>query len=104
MKNLARKWCQKLYTFLFEVTFTFGKMCLVNSYCRGINPLEKSELSKVMSDRRQKQNALERRKEIEVEQTPFQKMIQDRAKRMERIEQAAAHGATGVITRPFYFT
>jgi len=60
----------------------------------GINPLEKSELSKVMSDRRQKQNALERRKEIEVEQTPFQKMIQDRAKRMERIEQAAAHGAT----------
>lgn len=79
-------------------------MALVNAYCRGINPLEKSELSKVMSDRRQKQNALERRKEIEVEQTPFQKMIQDRAKRMERIEQAAAHGATGVTTRSIYFT
>ena len=79
-------------------------MALVISYCRGINPLEKSELSKVMSDRRQKQNALERRKEIEVEQTPFQKMIQDRAKRMERIEQAAAHGATGVITRSICFT
>lgn len=52
----------------------------------GINPLEKSELAKVMGDRRHRQKELEKQKEVEAEQTPFQKMIQERAKRMERIE------------------
>ena len=51
--------------------------------------MEKSELAKVMGDRRHRQKEIERQKEQEAEQTPFQKMIQERAKRMERIEQAA---------------
>ena len=29
IKNWAKKWCQKLCTFLFEVTFAFGKMCYI---------------------------------------------------------------------------
>jgi len=58
----------------------------------GINPLEKSELAKVMGDRRHRAKELERAKEVEAEQTPFQKMIQERAKRMERIERVEAGG------------
>ena len=52
-----------------------------------------------MGDRRHRQKEIERQKEQAAEQTPFQKMIQERAKRMERIEQqeAASAGSTATV-------
>ena len=58
-------------------------------------------MAKVMGDRRHRQKEIERQKEQEAEVTPFQKMIQERAKRMERIEQQqeAASGSADAAAR-----
>lgn len=53
----------------------------------GINVLEnKTELQKVMEKRSRHRKEQERLHEQEATKTPFQKMLEDRAKRLEKIE------------------
>jgi len=52
----------------------------------GLNVLSKSELEKVLDRQRRVQLEKEREKEEEVLQTPFEKMLAERAKRLEQIE------------------
>ena len=55
-------------------------------YFRGINVLEnKTELQKVMEKRSRHRKEQERLHEQEATKTPFQKMLEDRAKRLEKI-------------------
>jgi len=65
----------------------------------GINPLEKSELEMVMAKRNRASKERQAKQEEAVQdQTPFQKMLQERAQRLERLEReeaAAAAAAPG---------
>ena len=64
--------------------FIFYNMFVLNF--RGINVLEnKTELQKVMEKRSRHRKEQERLHEQEATKTPFQKMLEDRAKRLEKI-------------------
>ena len=55
-------------------------------YCRGHNPLDnKTELQKAMEKRSFKAKDKERKVSEESEKTPFQKMLEERAKRLEQV-------------------
>ena len=58
-------------------------------FFRGIDVLNtKSELQKVMEKRNRHRKEQERQAEVEATKTPFQKMIEERAKRLEKVRYA----------------
>lgn len=55
-------------------------------FFRGINPLsQKTELQKAMEKRNQHRKELEKMNEVAATKTPFQKMLEERAKRIEDV-------------------